>query len=148
MKEAKELTPRQWALKRFLDDGVYEHWYSKEEICEALPEHYKLNHDPRIHDKCITIYQDFKVLQTQAPVIQKIIISNSKGHIKFGNREETKKYCDNIHNKAMKLLELESLLIRKSELDNQMRIINGEVNPDVITPESKARDFYQVFPNK
>ena len=146
MKKAVELTPRQWALKRFLDDGVYEHWYSKEEICEALPEHYQLNHDPRIHDKCIAIYNDFKVLQTQAPIIQKIIVSNKKGQIKFGNREETKAYCDNLHSKAMRLLELESQLIRKAELDGQMRINNGEVEPDVISPDSKARDYYRVFP--
>lgn len=139
------LTSRQWRLHDLLDDGVYEHWYSKDEIIELLPELYQKNTNPYTHDVCPKLYVDSRDIQHNCMLIQKILITDKKGRMKFGNKEETKEYCEKLHAKAMKLLEIESILIERMNKDNFGRLFTDTKDPKPIS-ETKAREFYDVFP--
>lgn len=116
--EVKNLTPRQWDLYNFLKkqyaDGVY---ISKAQICEALPEHYQMKKTTRL---CRDIEYDIRAIN-ECPIIQKIVVSNSKGY-KIGNKEEITEYLNTRFRRDLKSLKLSWALADKCALDGQMRL--------------------------
>ena len=84
---ANKLTPRQHALRNFLDNnfegGKY---FSIEEICNAGLG-YELNTNPKSHDKCIALSNDVKAINWCITERYKIIIKNKKGGVKLCESE-------------------------------------------------------------
>lgn len=116
--EVKNLTPRQWDLYNLLkdrfEDGVY---ISKAQICEALPQHYQMKQSTRL---CRDIEHDIREIN-DCPIIQKIIVSNSKGY-KIGNQAEVTEYLNKRFRRDYKSLKLNWALANKVALDGQMRL--------------------------
>lgn len=87
------LTPRQWALKRFLADNfVAGRFFSIEEICNNvyLPngeKAYTYNTNPRIHDKCVALSNDVREINWNIQEGYKIIVKDSKGGVKLCESE-------------------------------------------------------------
>ena len=124
----KELTTRQWDLYNFLKeqyaDGVY---ISKAQICEALPEHYQMKKTTRL---CREIEHDIRAIN-ESPIIQKIVVSNSKGY-KIGNKDEITDYLSKRTALERKSRELTKKLKIKLKLHGQYRITTGPNERDVI----------------
>lgn len=138
---------RQWVLKKWLENNfVKGKFYSIEEICEQVTyngEHlYKLNKNPRIHDKCIMLGSDVNVINDNEVDGYKIIIKDSKGSIKLvENEEELKTYLDSIEIPALKILKRVWTIRSKAKLEGTMPIINKANNP----VEDKDLKFVDVF---
>lgn len=117
--EVKNLTPRQWDLYNLLkdrfEDGVY---ISKKMICEALPQHYQIKEKET--RTCRIIEDDVREIN-DCPIIQKIIVSNSKGY-KIGNQAEVTEYLNKRFRRDYKSLKLNWALANKVALDGQMRL--------------------------
>lgn len=96
------LTPRQWALKRFLEyNFVAGRFFTIEEICENvyLPNGcraYELNTNPRIHDKCIALSNDVREINWNVVEGYKILVKDKKGGVKLcETRKEFEEWREN-----------------------------------------------------
>lgn len=127
----QELNSRQWKLYNYLKEKYTEKRYiSKQEICRDLSNEYHIKEkETRL---CRLIEEDVRRINN-AGVIQKIIISSSKGY-KIGNEEECRKYIEKRFKRDLKSLKLNWLLANKVKMDGQMKIVfNTE------------RDFIETF---
>ena len=127
--EVKNLNPRQWDLYNLLkdrfEDGVY---ISKKMICEALPQHYQIKEKET--RTCRIIEDDVRKIN-DCPIIQKIIVSNSKGY-KIGNKDEITDYLSKRTALERKSRELTKKLKIKLKLHGQYRLTTGPNERDVI----------------
>ena len=126
-----ELTTRQWKLYNFLKEQT--DWVKQEHISSSLPDLYGTDETP-FHDTMarINITNDIRAIK-KSDVIQKIVISSSKG-VKIANAEEFDEW---FKRKAISLKKQMKLLykqLKKAQLNNQTRIVyNSE------------RDFIEAF---
>ena len=132
--EIKNLTPRQWDLYNFLKkqyaDGVY---ISKAQICEALPEHYAIKQNET--RACRDIEFDVRIINSNE-IIQKVIVSNSKGY-KIGNETECESYLKTRIKREVQSFKLTKMLKRKLKKNNQTRL--------TFTPNE--RDIIEAYPH-
>lgn len=126
-----ELTPRQWKLYNFLKEQ--EDWVKQERISSSLPDLYGTDETP-FHDTMARMHitNDIRAIK-KSDVIQKIVISSSKG-VKIANEDDFGIYFDR------KLINLKSQMkllykqLKKAQLNNQTRVVyNSE------------RDFIEAF---
>ena len=96
------LTPRQWALKRFLEDNyIPGRFWSIEEICECvyMPNGiraYQYNTNPRIHDKCVALSNDVREINWSVIEGYKILVKDKKGGVKIcETRKEFEEWREN-----------------------------------------------------
>lgn len=118
----ENLNTRQWDLYNFLKQKYPEgRFISKNEIAEALPEHYQVKDGET--RKCRAIENDIRFIN-KCELIQKIIVSNQKGY-KIGNEAEITEYLNRRFRRDFKSLKLNWDLSRKVALDGQMRLTFG-----------------------
>lgn len=129
------INTRQWILKMWLEKNfVKGKYFSIEEICEQVVyngEHlYTLNKNPRIHDKCLLLGEDVRVINWNNVNGYKVIIKDSKGGIKLA---ESKEEFDNWYYDEMAEIESKyqylNNLKNKTKWDGVVPLINKENNP-------------------
>lgn len=68
-------------------------YFSKEEICEKLPNDFKYNHSIG-HDVCSTLWNVKNEINNNFEKFNVVIISNKMGDLKIPTREELKEYLE------------------------------------------------------
>lgn len=132
------LTPRQCALKRWLEEnhkaGMF---FTIETVCACvtMPDGtlaYKFNTDPRNHDKCVALSSDVRAINWNVNQGYKIIVKDSYGGIKLC---ESKEELDNWREKELKAITRKyqylNNLVWKAERDGTIPLINQANNPVV-----------------
>lgn len=120
-----ELNARQWALYNLLKNNP-DRYMTQKEIVYALSVHYDMGFFPELfHDSAArhTLTADIRAIN-KSDVIQKIIISNSRG-VKIANREEFEKYISAEFASIFRKLARTRQKAKKAGLDKQMRIVLG-----------------------
>lgn len=127
----RNLTPRQHRLKDYLNEHfVSGHYFSIEEIVKNVVDkdgqpYYKLNTDPKLHDKCIALSHDVKRINFNITSRYIPIIKNKWGGIKLAeNKEELTAYIEGLKKKVEKQCEYYNTLIYKASLDGVIPYIN------------------------
>ena len=123
-----ELNSRQWALYNFLKNNP-DKVFKQIEIAFALSEFYPYEYNSingiPFHDSHarLVMTKDIQVINN-SDVIQKIIISNSKG-VKLANKEEFERYIKCEYAAVFRKLARTRNKARKGGLDAQMKITFG-----------------------
>lgn len=120
-----ELNARQWAVYNLLKNNP-DKYMTQKEIVYALSLYYDMGFFPELfHDSPArhTLTADIRTIN-KSDVIQKIIISNSKG-VKIANREEFEKYISAEFASIFRKLARTRQKAKKAGLDKQMRIVLG-----------------------
>lgn len=139
------LNTRQWILKMWLEKvQVSGKYFSIEEVveqCTYKGEHlYKLNRNPRIHDKCLQLSEDVRVINWNTNNGYKIIIKDEKGGIKLAeSKEEFDRWYDREYSKIEKAYQYLNTIKSKTSWDGVMPIINKANHP------VKNYEFVDVF---
>ena len=120
-----ELNARQWALYNLLKNNP-DRYLTQISIAYALDEYYDTSFcNDQFHDSPARhmLTNDIRTIN-KSEVIQKIIISNSKG-VKIANSEEFEKYINAEFASIFRKLERTRQKAKKAGLDGQMRIVLG-----------------------
>lgn len=120
-----ELNARQWALYNLLKNNPDRYW-TQIEIAYRLRDYYDTSfYNDQFHDSPTRhlLTKDIRAIN-KSEVIQKIIISNSKG-VKIANREEFEKYINAEFASIFRKLARTRQKAKKAGLDKQMRIVLG-----------------------
>lgn len=120
-----ELNARQWAVYNLLKNNP-DRYITQMQIVYALPQHFDLSFsNDQFHDSAarLQLTRDIRTIN-KSEVIQKIIISNSKG-VKIANREEFEQYISAEFAAIFRKLARTRQKARKAGLDGQMRIVLG-----------------------
>ena len=120
-----ELNARQWAVYNLLKNNP-DRYMTQIEIVYALKEFYDVSfYNEQFHDSNARhmLTADIRTIN-KSDVIQKIIISNSKG-VKIANREEFEKYISAEFASIFRKLARTRQKAKKAGLDKQMRIVLG-----------------------
>jgi len=151
-KKEKELTPRQQATRRLIEENSKQgRMTSQREIYlnyaydkETNPKGYRWNDSDKVHDHCISVWFDINALNF-SPKTEKIIISDSDYNYKLAeNMEEVKAFAKALYyDMAMAKLVRYSNLLRKARKDGQGKLLS--VNNVPIDKTSKARPFVEAF---
>lgn len=130
------LTPRQWALKRWLEANFKPgYFFSIEEVVNGvdLPsgeKAYKLNKNPYSHDKCINLSSDVKAINWNICEGYKIIVKDTKGGIKLcESADEFNAWKDKQMEKVTRTYQYLNNLQWKTERDGTIPIVNLAGNP-------------------
>lgn len=122
----KELNARQWALYNLLKNNP-DRYMTQYEICSHLHEEYPIAgiYILEFHDSAARhmLTNDIRTIN-KSDVIQKIIISNSKG-VKIASSEEFEKYISAEFASIFRKLARTRKKAKKAGLDKQMRIVLG-----------------------
>lgn len=125
-------------------DGKKGHWYSKEEVCNALPQHYKVNNNKENHDKCNRLHMDIDMLNMDTSYVNCIIVRNTDGEFKTAETVEEVM--------AYQMLLIKALYSRKRKIDiikiklernNQLRLLDA--NLDNIENHPYAKKYYETL---
>lgn len=120
-----ELNARQWAVYNLLKNNP-DRYMTQIEIVYGLDEYYDTSfYNDQFHDSAARhlLTKDIRAIN-KSDVIQKIIISNSRG-VKIANREEFEKYISAEFASIFRKLARTRQKAKKAGLDNQMRIVLG-----------------------
>lgn len=120
-----ELNPRQWALYNLLKNNP-DRYMTQLDIVLRLREWFVLDFTAdTFHDSNARhlLTKDIRAIN-KSEVIQKIIISNSKG-VKIANREEFERYISAEFASIFRKLARTRQKAKKAGLDGQMRIVLG-----------------------
>ena len=120
-----ELNPRQWAVYNLLKNNP-NRYMTQIQIVYVLKEYYDTSfYNDQFHDSKARhmLTADIRAIN-QSEVIQKIIISNSKG-VKIASEEEFAKYINAEFASIFRKLERTRQKAKKAGLDGQMRIVLG-----------------------
>ncbi len=120
-----ELNARQWALYRLLKTTP-DRYLTQLELAYTLREFYNTTFDDgQFHDSATRhlLTKDIRAIN-KSEVIQKIIISNSRG-VKIANREEFEQYINAEFASIFRKLARTRQKAKKAGLDGQMRIVLG-----------------------
>ncbi len=120
-----ELNARQWALYNLLKNNP-DKYFTQMELAYGLREFYDTSfYNDQFHDSPTRhlLTKDIRAIN-KSEVIQKIIISNSKG-VKIANREEFEKYISAEFASIFRKLARTRQKAKKAGLDKQMRIVLG-----------------------
>ena len=134
------LTPRQHALKRFLEENfVSGKYFTIEEIVELVRDsngnpYYTLNTNPRTHDKCVALGADIKKINWSIREHYVPIIKDAKGSCKLA---ESKEEFDSWRNAELEKVEKKYQYLNqlkwKVERDGTVPVVN--LNDRALTPE-------------
>lgn len=131
------LTTRQHRLKDFLKDNfISGRYFSIEEMVEGVrytdgTQCYKLNTDPKCHDKCIELGNDIRTINWELTDGWKIIIKNAQGGAKLAeNREEFDAWWNKQHDAIETKYQYLNTLKSKADLDNSIPLYKQSLNPN------------------
>lgn len=142
------INTRQWILNMWLEKNFIKgRYFSIEEICEQVTyngEHlYKLNKNPRIHDKCLLLSDDVRAINWNTVDGYKIIIKDEKGGIKLCESQEE---FDNWYNNEISTIEIKyqylNTIKQKTKWDGVVPLINKANNP---VKDHKPIDVFYQF---
>ena len=147
--KTKRLITRQHALKNWLESHFESGKYFTIEkivanVCDSEGNpYYKLNTDPRTHDKCIALSQDVKELNWATNVERYIpIIKDKRGAIKLcENKEELETYVENEKKRIENTYKYYNHLDSLTKIDGTMPFINL-ANRVLDESEYKAIEVY------
>lgn len=142
--EQSGLTTRQHALKNWLEQNfISGKFYSIEEMCNAGLG-YKLNTNPKVHDKCIALATDVKALNWATNRQRYIpIIKDKKGGIKLCETEqELKDFIKSETDKVEKVWQYANHLKSLINVDGSVPIVNL-ANRSLSLNEMKPVDVYK-----
>ena len=150
-KEQPKLTPRQWSLKKFLENNfVSGKFFTIEELVANVVDsngnpYYKLNTNPRIHDKCVALGSDIKTINWNCNYGYKIIIKNEKGSAKLcESQEEFDSWRNSELEKVERKYQYLNNLKWKATRDGTMPIINQALKPvDYEKHDLKVVDVFE-----
>ena len=148
MEEIK-LTPRQWALKRYLTQYRNGYYHSIEEIVANVVDSngkpwYQLNTNPYTHDKCVALGADIKAINWSCSQGYSIIIKDKKGGAKLCESEEELNTWRNAElKKVEKKYQYLNNLKWKAERDGTMPFINQANN--VVDFEKQDLKVVEVY---
>ena len=125
MQKEKKLTPRQHALRRYIEEHFESGKYiTIEEICAANIG-YTLNTDPKIHDKCVELSRDVKEINFCTTEHRKIIVKDKYGSIKLAeSQEEVDKFLAPIYKAAIKKFQYCAAIGNKALKNGTIPFIN------------------------
>ena len=129
-----ELNARQWAVYNLLKNNP-DRYLTQIEIVYGLDEYYDVSfRDDQFHDSAARhqLTKDIRAINN-SEVIQKIIISNSKG-VKIASSAEFEKYINAEFASIFRKLARTRQKAKKAGLDGQMRLVLG-----------KERDTIEAF---
>ena len=137
-----ELTPRQWALYRFIKhNSLVEHRKTtQKEICEKI-DGYEWNDDEKCHDHCVPIWKDIKD-NNESYEHDKIIISKNFEYW-IGNEEETQEFLNQLWKDLCPRLVRYWNYKQKVARNGQGQLFSTKLNP--IDESSKAREFIESY---
>lgn len=150
------LNTEQWLLKNYLEKHFeYGKWFSIEEICENVcypngERVFKLNIDPKNHDKCIKLSNMVRDINYATDEGQKLIIKNKQGGIKLAENElEFNSWRDNELKKVEKKYQYLNNLKWKATRDGSIPLFNQKMNPnkDNHSIECYMNKFYAIYNN-
>ena len=140
------LNTEQWLLKNYLEKHFeYGKWFSIEEICNNVcysngEKIFKLNTDPKNHDKCIKLSNMVREINYATDEGQKLIIKNKQGGIKLAeNKEEFDSWRDGELKKLEKKWKYLNNLKWKEQRNRQVPLYNQRLNPNT---ENNSFDCY------
>ena len=123
-----ELNPRQWAVYNLLKNNP-DRYMTQQEIANALPNYFVSFMNPydesTFHDSAARhmLTKDIRTIN-KSDVIQKVIISNSKG-VKIASSAEFEQYINAEFAAIFRKLARTRQKAKKAGLDGQMRIVLG-----------------------
>lgn len=128
----KKMTTRQHALKNWLDTSfVSGKFFSIEEVVAGVVDkegkpYYKLNSNPRHHDKCLALSNDVREINWLIGVERYIpIIKDQYGGVKLcESKEEFEAWYNVIDKKVTRLYQYINSLKSKVEMDGYIPMIN------------------------
>lgn len=127
-----ELTPTQWKLYNYLKEKG-DVWTTQKEVAHALKDWYDVSLDDNNFHDCKARLQmtvDIRKIN-ESSVIQKVIISSSKG-IKIANEEEFERYIKKEIMAAVRKLMRAKQKLKKGELNGQYKITFGKNERNII----------------
>ena len=148
------LNTEQWLLKNYLEKHFeYGKWFSIEEICNNVcypngDRVFKLNTDPKNHDKCIKLSNMVREINYATDGGQKLIIKNKQGGIKLAENEtEFNEWRDNELKKVEKKYEYLNNLKWKATRDGSIPLFNQKMNlnKDNKPIECFMNKFYAIY---
>ena len=102
-------------------------WITHEEICNALPEHFTINHKAVSKECCSRI--QMSVLKINESDVEKIVVYKNQTYKIAKNQKEVDEFVGRVFNARYKRMNarLKSILSKKS-LDGQIILLNEETN--------------------
>lgn len=114
------------------------------EICEAMPEYYKVVESEHNFTNCPDLYKDIDYLMNSSR-IEKIIIKDN-GTFRLGTEEECIEYANKLFIKGKRIMAKYGAISRRISRDGQGKLLG--TNGAVISEESAARPFIETFVQK
>lgn len=111
------------------------------EICQAMPEYYKVNESDHNFSNCPELYKDIDYIMSSARV-EKIIIKDN-GAFRLGTEDECIEYCNKLFIKGKRIMAKYGAIKRRISRDGQGKVVGTEL--DLIDDESKAQAFIETF---
>lgn len=140
---------KQWKLYNFLKITAQKYpdkWVTHEEICEALPNDFKMNH-VAIKKKCSSMIQRQIIEINSSREIEKIIMYRNQSYKLATSQEEALEFVNNkLLYKGCRILKRYWQLRDKIMKDGQGKLLS--TRGDVIDEESKARPYVEAFIKK
>lgn len=140
----KGLTTRQHRLRDWLETSfVSGQFFSIEEVVNGVVDkdgnpYYKLNNNPKVHDKCATLSADVRAINWCLTERYKIIIKNKEGGIKLAeNEQEFNNWYDEQKKKLETRYQYLNNLKYKASREGMIPYINQAdrvLDPDEMTP--------------
>ena len=125
-----ELENRENALYNFLLAQALinpNHWVTHEEICNALPEYFSINHKA-VNKTCCSRIQRY-ILKINESDVEKIVIYKNQTYKIATNQEEANDFIKRVFNAKYKRMNYRlRTLERKKMLDGQIILLNEDTN--------------------
>lgn len=138
----EKLSPALWDLYNFIKHRTL----SKEkttvkDICDFMPNVYKLNAKESNFSNCPNLYKDIDILNASYE-IEKIIVKDNN-NFRLATKEEAEIYEQKLKIRALKLLKKYWIVNNKIAVDGNGKLISCQGQP--IVDKSKAREFIESF---
>ena len=140
---------KEWRLYKYLREQATidpNHWVSHEEICEALPDIFEMNHQA-VSKMCCSRIQHY-ILRINANVeIEKIILYKQQKYKLAANAEEALEFIERkLLKRALRSFKRYWVLREKIESNGQGKLISNRDR--AIDKHSHAREFVETFLNE
>lgn len=139
-KKTKPLSARCKALRKWLEENfVSGKFFTIEEVVSGFKDsegkpYYKINHNPKYHDRCISLANDIKEINRKQIENFIPIIKDNKGSCKLAeNKEELTEFIEGIRAEAKNKAVYCNMIISKTNMQDTIPLI--DINDRVIEVE-------------
>lgn len=145
IKKHSKLTPIDWELYNFIKQYTLEHphqYVTHEQICEALPHIFKMNHTA-VNKKCCSNIQAHILKINESPEIEKIIIYKGQAYKLAESEEEAINFIDVKFQERMNRLSHRMALLKdKVKRDGQGKLMSTRCVP---MEDSQGRPYVETY---